>query len=143
MEGKIVAITGAASGIGLALAKTLASRGAKLSIADVQEDLLTQATNTISEHVTSSTEAASFNARDSILTSRCDVRELSQVTAWLKATVDKFGRLDHVANVAGIWRASNIDEQEEDVWDLIMGVNLKVSYFALTIVSSRWKPNSH
>lgn len=131
-----MAITGGASGIGFALAKTLASRGAKLSIADVQEDLLAQAANTIYEHVPSS-EAASFNAKEAILTSRCDVRELSQVTAWLKATVDKFGRLDHVANVAGIWRASNIDEQEEDVWDLIMGVNLKVSHLAITITPSQ------
>ncbi|KAM0713909.1 hypothetical protein Q7P37_010871 [Cladosporium fusiforme] len=125
MEGRIVAITGGASGIGLAVGKLLATRGAKLSIADVQQDLLDQATNAISEHVAAhAKEAAPFTSNDNILISKCDVRDVSQVGAWLKATVDKFGRLDHVANVAGVWRGGKIEDHDEDIWDFVIGVNL-------------------
>lgn len=128
MEGQIVAITGGASGIGLAVAKLLASRGAKVSIADVQDDLLAQAPDVISKHVAENAkeQTSSFNANENILTTKCDVRELSQVTAWLKATVEKFGRVDHVANVAGVWRGEGIEDHDEEIWDFVIGVNLTV-----------------
>lgn len=133
MEGRIVAITGGASGIGLAVAKLLASRGAKVSIADVQDDLLAQVPDVISKHLAenSKEKTSSFNANESILTTKCDVRDLSQVTAWLQATVEKFGRVDHVANVAGVWRGEGIEDHDEEVWDFVIGVNLTVRFIYL------------
>ncbi|KAK3696359.1 hypothetical protein LTR37_018024 [Vermiconidia calcicola] len=72
MDGKVIAVTGAASGIGFALAKLLATRGAKVSMsADV-------------------------------FTATCDVRNVSQIRDWLKQTVVTFGRLDGAANIAGV-----------------------------------------
>ncbi|KAK5138523.1 hypothetical protein LTR08_000111 [Meristemomyces frigidus] len=118
MEGKIIAITGGASGIGLSLAKLLTKRGAKVSIADISEPNLAKAAAAIKE-VSSQSE--------DILASKCDVRDLAQVQAWLKETVDKYGRLDGAANLAGVTGnnlGTQMVDQEEDEWDFVIAVNL-------------------
>jgi NAD(P)-dependent dehydrogenase (short-subunit alcohol dehydrogenase family) len=122
MEGKVIAITGGASGIGLALAKILASRGAKLSIADVSQPNLEKAKGVIQE-----VGAAS----DSIFVQQTDVRNLEQVESWIKATVEKFGKLDGAANMAGVIGtmqgiSSQLANQNEEDWDFVIGVNLTV-----------------
>ena len=121
MEGKVIAITGGGSGIGLSLAKLLIQRGAKVSIADVSEPNLATAAAAMKE----------MSAQDEdLLTTRCDVRDLAQVQAWLKDTVNKFGELDGAANCAGVTgrgSGTKIVDQEEEEWDYIIGVNLTVS----------------
>ena len=116
MEGKIIAISGGSSGMGLALSKLLASRGAKLSICDVVQANLDKAEKEI-------------DTKD-LFTFQCDVRNIDQVHEWISKTVEKFGRLDGAANMAGIIGAkpgSNfIAEQDEDDWDRIIGINLTV-----------------
>lgn len=121
MEGKVVAITGGASGIALATAKVLAARGAKISIADVAEDNLEKAKAAIKEAAPNSGE---------VLTCKCDVRNISEVQDWIKQTVDKFGQLDGAANLAGTigknYSGFTIEDEDEDNWDFIIGVNLTV-----------------
>ena len=126
MEDKVVAITGGASGIGLATAKVLASRGAKLSLADVSESNLEKAKTTIKEAAPDSGD---------VLTFKLDVRNISEVQDWIKQTVDKFGKLDGAANMAGISGAryglTTIEDEDEEQWDIILGINLTVrSYHA-------------
>ena len=90
-QNKIIALTGGASGIGLATAHLLASRGATLSIADVNKEALDKAASEIhSRH----------NAE--VLALVVDVRKPEQVEEWITKVVEKFGRLDGAANLAGV-----------------------------------------
>ncbi|KAJ9641013.1 hypothetical protein H2199_005681 [Coniosporium tulheliwenetii] len=93
-EGRVIAITGAASGMGLALSKLLASRGASLSLADVQESALSSALEAVKAE--SSSPSAKF------LTCKTDVRDRAQVDTWIKRTVDELGGLHGAANLAGV-----------------------------------------
>lgn len=115
--GKVIALTGAASGIGLATAHILASRGAKLSLADVQEEALQKA----KAHIEQQHPGAE------IMTAAVDVRRHEQVDAWTGQTVERFGRLDGAANLAGVIPPSiglaPLARQDLAEWDFVMGVN--------------------
>jgi len=117
LTGKVIAITGGASGIGLATAQLLASRGATLSLADVSDQGLEAASKAIK---------AKHDVE--ILTFPLDVRSREQVDNWIKETVAKFGKLDGAANIAGVIPKNigvgGIPELEEEEWEFIIGVNL-------------------
>lgn len=121
LKDKVIAITGGASGIGLATAKVAASRGAKVSIADVSEQHFDAAKKAIKEFAPDSGE---------VLTTTCDVRKSSDVQDWLNKTVEKFGKLDGAANLAGVignnYSSYTIEDEDEDDWNFIIGVNLTV-----------------
>jgi NAD(P)-dependent dehydrogenase (short-subunit alcohol dehydrogenase family) len=117
-SGKVIAITGAASGIGLATAHLLASRGAKLSLADLQEEALKNAQSEIQTKIPGT----------EILIFALDVRNYSQVESWVKETVNKFGKLDGAANLAGVIPPSigvgELVNQDLKEWDFVLNVNL-------------------
>lgn len=119
MESKVIAITGAASGIGLALAKLLASRGCLLSLADIDKDALHAASTAVKSH--SSTSQAPF-------TSHVDVRDLTSVHAWIESTIAHYGRLDGAANIAGVFAGGKkwveLRDTAEQDWELIIGTNV-------------------
>ncbi|KAM0714707.1 hypothetical protein Q7P37_009762 [Cladosporium fusiforme] len=117
-----VAITGGASGIGLALAQLAASKGAKVSFADVCERKIEKALPLIRAHA---------NNKDDVMAHQCDVSKGGDVRTWLKATRERHGHLKHVANVAGVWREGSTSEIEDKDWDRIMDVNLKGSMHVL------------
>ncbi|TGO45748.1 hypothetical protein BOTNAR_0642g00040 [Botryotinia narcissicola] len=114
---KVIALTGSASGIGLETAKLLASRGARLSLADIQEDKLKEL----------QAQLESEYHLDVIVT-KVDVRKFEEVEAWVSKTMDSFGKLDGSANLAGIAPKSiglkGIVEQDLDEWEFVLGVNL-------------------
>lgn len=118
--GKVYTITGVA-GIGLAVARQLYARGAKVSLADIDPQALSDAV----KHLTASTPSSD---PDSIMTTQVDVGSAAQVDAWIAATVERFGRLDGCANMAGVIGRHHgirkLVEQEDSEWDLIMRVNL-------------------
>ena len=97
LAGRIISITGSASGMGLATAKALFARGASLSLADYREDALKQARNEIESSYTSNS-----SEKPTILATAVDIRDSSQVDSWIEKTVSHFGRLDGAANIAGV-----------------------------------------
>ncbi|KAJ5735966.1 uncharacterized protein N7483_001091 [Penicillium malachiteum] len=117
-EGKVIAITGAASGMGLATAKLLASRGAIISLADINE-------------------AAVKNAQESLpgqnhIYTVVDIRHSQNVDAWIDSTVEKLGKLDGAVNMAGIISpAQPITEISDETWDFIFAVNTRGVFFCL------------
>jgi NAD(P)-dependent dehydrogenase (short-subunit alcohol dehydrogenase family) len=116
MKDKVIVITGAASGMGLETARLFASKGAKLSLADVQETLLKEL----------ETELTQSGAQ--VMARVVDVRDRKAVDSWIAATVEKFGKLDGAANLAGvIGKQSNVVEIEnidDGDFDFVMGVNV-------------------
>jgi NAD(P)-dependent dehydrogenase (short-subunit alcohol dehydrogenase family) len=116
-EGRVIAITGGASGIGLATARLLAGRGAQLSLADLQQEALQKAAQDIERD---------FQVKP--FTYALDVRQADAVEDWIAQTVQKFGHLDGAANLAGVIPRSigikGLDEQDLAEWDFVIGVNL-------------------
>jgi len=117
---KVIALTGAASGIGLATAHLLASRGALLSLADLQSEALERA------------KAAIIAAHPSaqVTTYALDVRDYAAVQAWISSTVQAYGRLDGAANLAGVVPSASstnprtVAGQDLAEWDFVQGVNV-------------------
>lgn len=118
LEGKVIAITGAASGIGLATSQLLASRGATLSIADVRQEPL--------ENALAEIKKSAPNAK--IYQKAFNVTKSSEVDAWLDGTIKELGGLHGAVNLAGVTGETGkkaIRDVTDDDWDAVMDVNLK------------------
>lgn len=122
MRGKVIAVTGGASGIGLATAKMLAERGAIVCIADVNQQAIEDARNFFQTQY-----QGIYAGRFAF--SRVDVSKRDDVDGWISGIVASFGRLDGAANVAGVigknHAAGTLADLEDDEWDRLMNVNLK------------------
>ena len=115
VEGKIILVTGAASGIGRASAQLCAAEGARVVCADVAVD---GADETVALIRKSGGEAVFV---------RCDVTRAPEVEAMVRAAVDTYGRLDGAFNNAGIeWpRDKLLAEYEVEDFDRTIDVNLR------------------
>ncbi len=117
VSGKVIVLTGAGSGMGLEAAKYLSSQSAKISISDVQEKALNDATSEIK------------NAGGTVISQVVDVSNRSQVEDWIQKTVETFGKIDCCVNMAGVvgrqHGIANIEEIDDDQWDFIQAVNVK------------------
>lgn len=126
IKGKVIALTGAASGIGFETAKLLAAQGARLSLADLNLEALEAKTKEI---------AAGAPSADNILSTVVDVRKPDQVDAWIAATVAKFGKLDGSVNLAGVIpKVINIERVEDlndEDWHFVMDVNLHGTMYCM------------
>ena len=121
---KVAIVTGAASGIGLATAKRLASEGCRVIIADLNIDKANAAADDIAR-----TGAQGAQPAQRALAVQCDVSKEDQVASTVQTAMGKFGRLDVVVNNAGLMVFKPITEHTEDDWLKILHVDLLGGFF--------------
>jgi NAD(P)-dependent dehydrogenase (short-subunit alcohol dehydrogenase family) len=110
-DGRVAVVTGAASGIGLALARRLATEGMKVVLGDVEKGAL--------ETAVSELQAAGAEV-DGVVT---DVTDPAQVQALADAAMSRFGAVHVVCNNAGVGGGGVVDTPLP-VWEWVVGVNL-------------------
>jgi NAD(P)-dependent dehydrogenase (short-subunit alcohol dehydrogenase family) len=112
LSGRTAFVTGAASGLGAAVAGLLAAAGADIVAADIRPDALQAVVPRLREHGVR-VEALAL-----------DVADPAQVRAAIERTLDRMGRLDILVNNAGTDVTLPIDELSEEEWLRVIGTNL-------------------
>jgi len=113
IEGKVVVITGASSGLGEATARHLASKGASVFIGARRMDRLQTVVADIQR------------AGGQVAAKQVDVTKRREVDAFVQAAVAKFGRMDVLVNNAGLMALGPIDKALVDEWDRMVDINIK------------------
>ncbi|WP_246074037.1 glucose 1-dehydrogenase [Hymenobacter jeollabukensis] len=125
MQGKVVLITGAAMGLGLAAAQELARQGARLALVDYNEQSLQEAQQAIGQAF----------AEAEVLTIVADVSDEAAVRNYVDKTVERFGRIDGFYNNAGIeGKQASITEYDLAVFKKVIDINLMGVYYGLRYV---------
>ena len=111
MSEQIAIVTGAASGIGLAVAQALAANGARVVLADINQDV-------------GSAEADKIGG----LFVKADLSQRSDCKNLIDVTLSRFGRVDILVNNAGIQHVSPVEEFPEDKWDFMLALMLTAPF---------------
>lgn len=119
IDGKVIAITGASSGIGRATAKLLAERGAIVVLGARNEKAL----SAVVEEITAAGGRAMQKATD--------VRQRSHLEALVALAIEFGGRLDVIINNAGIGPISRFDALRVEDWDAMIDVNLRGTLYGI------------
>ena len=116
LEGKRTLVTGAASGIGRAIAEAYAREGATVAV------------HARSEARAADTLAAIADAGGKTFAAPADLTEPAAIEAMCKAAIERLGGIDVVVNNAGVADYAKVVDMDESMWDWIMAVNLKAPY---------------
>lgn len=115
-NGKVAVVTGGNSGIGLATAKELSANGAKVVIAGRDQKTLEEAVQAIGND--------SFGVKT-------DISKLSEIENLFKEASQKFGKIDILFVNAGIAKFAPLEESDEALFDEIVDINFKGSFFTV------------
>jgi 3-oxoacyl-[acyl-carrier protein] reductase len=113
LEGRAAIVTGAAAGIGAAIAKAFVSEGARVLVADRDPD------------AARATAAALGGSAEAF---EVDVTREDQVQAMARHALARFRRIDILVNNAGIIRKAFVKDMTEETWDAVLDVNLKATF---------------
>lgn len=117
LSGKVALVTGGALGIGQGIALRLAEAGAAVTITDINLDAANQTVAMITEH------------GGKALALKADAASPEDAKRAVATTVQKFGRLDILVNNAGIFPSSPALQITENLWDKVIDINLKGTFF--------------
>ena len=110
---KVAIVTGGAQGIGKSIAMKLASEGASIVIADMNEEGISLTTK----------EIESLGVKT--LGVKCNIADMGEVNALVAKTQEMFPTIDILVNNAGVTRDNLLMRMDEKDWDLVLSVNLK------------------
>ena len=116
MDSRVALVTGAARGIGRATALRLASEGARVALADLDEEGCRRVSAEIAE------------AGSEALPLACDVSDAAQVKQTVDAAAGHFGRLDILVNNAGVVRDNLIHKMSEEDFDRVLAIHLRGAF---------------
>jgi len=116
LKDKVVVVTGAGRGIGKATALELAREGAKVAVNDLFQGMID---GVVAEIKAQGQQAIAIKA---------DVSQSEEVEQAAKLVLDQWGRVDILANVAGIYPPVPLVEMKEEQWDRVFAVNLKGTF---------------
>jgi meso-butanediol dehydrogenase/(S,S)-butanediol dehydrogenase/diacetyl reductase len=131
-QDKVVIITGGASGIGLAIAKRLASEGARIVLADINQAALDAAVPQVQQ-------AGSPGVWPSI----CNVADENQVIATVQGALAQYGRLDVIVNNAGLMQFKALEQLTGDDWLRILNVDLLGAFYFTKQAFLHMKPGGN
>ncbi|MBT2554149.1 SDR family NAD(P)-dependent oxidoreductase [Arthrobacter sp. ISL-5] len=117
-DGRTVAITGSAQGLGLAMADRFAAEGASLALVDVNETALQKAADELRD-------AYGIPVSGTVV----DVTDSSQVNAWIAGIEESDSAVDVLVNNAGIIRDNRIERITDADWDAVIDVSLKGAFY--------------
>jgi glucose 1-dehydrogenase len=120
LAGRVTLVTGATSGIGLAIARAFAEAGAAVAVNHRGND---------EEERPVLAELGQGGRR--VIAVRADVASAAEVRAMVDRVLAEFGRIDVLVNNAGIERATPLLEIEESDWDAVLAVDLKGAFLCL------------
>lgn len=124
LKDKVTIVTGAGSGIGLAISQAFARDGARLVMADINKDALER-------------EAGNVGA----LSFATDLSQRAGCRGLVDFALEKHGRVDILVNVAGVQTVSPIDAFPEDRWDFIIALMLTAPFYLTKYVWPSMKEN--
>lgn len=123
LEGKVVLVTGAGSGLGAATTRAFADAGCQLACVDINQAALADTCRTLSEQGASS------------LALPCDVTDADSVAEVARSAGEWAGRLDILVNCAAIDYTCSVEEMSVEQWDRELAVNLRAPFlFAKAVV---------
>jgi NAD(P)-dependent dehydrogenase (short-subunit alcohol dehydrogenase family) len=128
LPGRVAVVTGAARGIGFAIAERLSRAGAQVVVADISEDGATAAAEQLLEGGGKAIGAAA------------DVTSPDEVRAMVERAIDAFGAVDVLVNNAGITgRDAPLWETTDEDWGKVMGLNLTGVFYCCRAVVSHMR----
>jgi NAD(P)-dependent dehydrogenase (short-subunit alcohol dehydrogenase family) len=120
---RVAIVTGAAQGMGMAIAARLLSENARVILADLNGAALERAVGELAEW------------RDAVEPVQVDVTRAAEVTGMVDQARARFGSVDILVNNAGVLRSSALDQIAEDEWDLVVNANLKACFLCAQAVA--------
>jgi 3-oxoacyl-[acyl-carrier protein] reductase len=115
-EGRVAIVTGAAQGIGAAVAQRLAAEGAAVAVADLTAE---RGQETVAAIVKDGGRAVAYGA---------DVSKTADVETLVAAVVAEFGKVEILINNAGITRDNLLFKMTDEDWDAVINVNLRSAF---------------